>query len=334
MPSPRRRKTNPFTPRGRRVQTSEELQSFQVPSPRRSTTCVTPSEVVAFSPQVFQNVNAATPSRPLACEPVRLAPLLLNQPPQNLNAAPERRVVHQFALVPRSIYPPEVLRHQRVHLITRHELEGGADPLKPTQAVRRHLPALPQLEEVVFVQVRFQLPTEALRRVSEEPARHREGEQVVLFQVLVEDLLPLLGKQAPQVLLVLGLEISAQGQQLLLCARVALSLRARPLQQTYDLLLPSHERVLFLFGLIHLGALRRGFARSASHPVDLAPFSWSTDRLATPSFPSWSGPASLLRSLGPRPAPFLIFALPFASWFVAHADISKGGTNKIRWVGG
>ena len=78
--------------------------------------------------------------------------------------------------------------------MTRHDLKGVADPSKPTQSVRRHLPALLQPEEAVWVQVRLHLLPEVLLLLSEKPAGHREGEQVVLIQVLVEDLLPKLGR--------------------------------------------------------------------------------------------------------------------------------------------
>ena len=63
--------------------------------------------------------------------------------------------------------------------------------------MRRHLPSLPQIDEVFFAQVGLQLLPEVLLLLSEEPAGHGKGEQVVLLDILVEDLLPQLGRQAP-----------------------------------------------------------------------------------------------------------------------------------------
>eukprot|EP00215_Chloropicon_roscoffensis_P001591 CAMPEP_0198462350 /NCGR_PEP_ID=MMETSP1456-20131121/857_1 /TAXON_ID=1461544 ORGANISM="Unidentified sp., Strain RCC1871" /NCGR_SAMPLE_ID=MMETSP1456 /ASSEMBLY_ACC=CAM_ASM_001119 /LENGTH=62 /DNA_ID=CAMNT_0044187535 /DNA_START=141 /DNA_END=325 /DNA_ORIENTATION=+ len=49
-------------------------------------------ELVALPPKVLQNLNAAAHPRPKACFLVQLPPLLLYQPPQDLDAALERRV--------------------------------------------------------------------------------------------------------------------------------------------------------------------------------------------------------------------------------------------------
>ena len=76
--------------------------------------------------------------------------------------------------------------------------------------MRRQLPALLQLEEAVWVQVRLPLLPEVLRRVSEELARHREGEQVVLLDVLVDDLRPQLGRKLfKELVAVRGLDFGA-----------------------------------------------------------------------------------------------------------------------------
>ena len=264
VPSLRRLFTSPVIPRARRVQASQKLQSFQAPSLRHPITCHR-IELVALSRKALQNLNAAAHPRPFACCPVQLPLLLLNQPPQDLDAALERRVVQQLALVHRSPYPLASSPPAREK--TRQDLEGVADPLKPTQAVRRSLPAVLQLKEVVSVQDRFQLPTEDLRRVSEEPAGHREGEKVVLVQVLVEDLLTELGRQAPQELLVLGLQLGAHGAQGLRCTRALKD----------ELLPPPHKRVLLLLlGPGGLRALRgRSLRLAAAHPVRSARLQWS-----------------------------------------------------------
>eukprot|EP00215_Chloropicon_roscoffensis_P000738 CAMPEP_0198462322 /NCGR_PEP_ID=MMETSP1456-20131121/826_1 /TAXON_ID=1461544 ORGANISM="Unidentified sp., Strain RCC1871" /NCGR_SAMPLE_ID=MMETSP1456 /ASSEMBLY_ACC=CAM_ASM_001119 /LENGTH=260 /DNA_ID=CAMNT_0044187507 /DNA_START=41 /DNA_END=821 /DNA_ORIENTATION=+ len=200
--------TSNHIPRARRVLRSEKLQSFHMPSPGCRVTCPR-VELIALPQKVLKNLNATAHPRPFACVvPVQLAPFLLHQPPQDLDAALERRVVHQVALVDISSLGPQMRPRK-----TRQDLEGVADPLKPTQSVPRHLPALPQLQEAVCtlyarcmhaVQLRLHLLPEVLLLLSEEPAGHRQGEQVVLLDVLVEDLLPQLGRQAPKELLVLA----------------------------------------------------------------------------------------------------------------------------------
>ena len=304
VPFPRCRPTSHLTPRAGRVQTSQKLQSFQAPFPGCPVT-YTLSEVVAHIYQVRQNLNAAAHHRPPAGVPFQLPPLLLHQPPQDFDAALLRCAVQQVALVRRSL---DLISQP---LKTRQDLEGVADPAIPTKGVRRHKRLLTEEAVRRFLQVRLHLLPEDLRRVSEEPAGHRKGDQVVLLDALVDNLRPQLFRQLfEELVAVLGFQLRAHGGQLLRqrLSRLAHDFLARFLRLShqflrlchrvrdpeYELVPPEHVRVLF----VHLGALCRGFARRpVSHLRGRFNAGQALARLVVHSF-AWSVRLVASRSLG------------------------------------